>query len=88
MSNDGSIHCMDGPCQTAGKSTTILRGLELRYIPYSLELTRKLFYTRSPYVIGCCLRNNLDAETQKLESKLAFKMKIKSLYRLQQNPDT
>ena len=52
------------------------------------EIHQYGIYTRSPYVIGCCLWNNLDAETQKLESKLTFKTKIKSLYRLQQNPDT
>ena len=52
------------------------------------EVAHCSIYARSPYIIGLNLWSNLDANTQKLETKNAYKSQIKDLYGLPQNPDT
>ena len=52
------------------------------------DIHRCSIYSRSPYIIGCCLWNNLDANVQRIDHKLAYKAKIKDLYCQVQNPNT
>ena len=52
------------------------------------EVAQYSIYVRSPYIVGSSLWNNLDANVQKIENKNEYKLRIKDLYHLPQNPNT